>query len=233
MIYNQIQDISLWANSTLNNILVIGNNLYSSITCSLQTNDYSLITDVPDMVFFPQTNQETTAKCPPPPTTPTTQQATTNGLSTLRESFTKYNVSPEITTIFMASRRDSTKKQYKVHLEKWLAFCRQRCISYSSPKVNDALDFLMVLYNKGLTYSTINTARSALSSVITLESGENFGSHPLVVRFFEGIYEPRKPQPKYNSIHVYTPDPALCPLLTLKEYILRTAPCGRARHNYF
>ena len=50
MIYHQIQDISLWANSTLNNILVIGNNLYSSITCSVQTNDYLLITDVPDMV---------------------------------------------------------------------------------------------------------------------------------------------------------------------------------------
>ena len=58
----------------------------------------------------------------------------------------------------------------------------------------------MVLYNKGLTYSTINTVRSALSSVITLESGENFESHPLVVRFFKGIYELRKPQPKYNSI---------------------------------
>ena len=49
MIYHQIQDISLWANSTLNNILVIGNNLYSSITCSVQTNDYLLITDVPDI----------------------------------------------------------------------------------------------------------------------------------------------------------------------------------------
>ena len=50
MIYHQIQDISLWANSPLNNILVIGNNLYSSITYSVQTNDYLLITDVPDMV---------------------------------------------------------------------------------------------------------------------------------------------------------------------------------------
>ena len=45
MIYHQIQDISLWANSTLNNILVIGNNLYSSITCSVRTNDYLLITE--------------------------------------------------------------------------------------------------------------------------------------------------------------------------------------------
>ena len=52
MIYHQIQDISLWTNCTLNNILVIGNNVYSSITCSVQTNDYLLLTDVPDMVLI-------------------------------------------------------------------------------------------------------------------------------------------------------------------------------------
>ena len=50
IIYHQIQDISLWTNSTFNNILVIGNNLYSSIKCSVRTNDYLLLTDVPDMV---------------------------------------------------------------------------------------------------------------------------------------------------------------------------------------
>ena len=43
IIYNQIQDISLWTNSTLNNILLIGNNLYSTIRCSVQTHDYLLL----------------------------------------------------------------------------------------------------------------------------------------------------------------------------------------------
>ena len=50
IIYHQIQDVSLWTSSTLNNILVIGNNLYSTIRCSVRTNDYLLLTDVPDMV---------------------------------------------------------------------------------------------------------------------------------------------------------------------------------------
>lgn len=93
----------------------------------------------------PQINQETSGRCPSPRTTPTSQQAMTNGLPTLRESFTKYNVSPEITKILMASWQDSTKKQYKVHLEKWFELCHQGCIFHSSPKVNEALDFLMVL----------------------------------------------------------------------------------------
>lgn len=78
-------------------------------------------------------------------TTPTTQQVTTNGLSAFWESFKRYIVSPEITKILMASWQDSTKKQYKVHVEKWLAFCHQMCISYRSLKVNEALDLLMVL----------------------------------------------------------------------------------------
>ena len=58
----------------------------------------------------------------------------------------------------------------------------------------------MTLYNQGLSYSTKNTARSAISSIITVDSGEHFGSHPLVIRFFKGIYELRKPQPKYSCI---------------------------------
>lgn len=50
IIYHQIQDISLWTDSTLNNILVIGNNIYITIRCSVRTNDYLLLTDVPDTV---------------------------------------------------------------------------------------------------------------------------------------------------------------------------------------
>ena len=52
ILYHQIQDryISLWTTSTLNNILVIGNNIYNSIRFSEQTNYYLVLTDVPDMV---------------------------------------------------------------------------------------------------------------------------------------------------------------------------------------
>ena len=40
--YHHIEDINLWTSSTLNNILTTGNNLYISIRCSVQTNDYLL-----------------------------------------------------------------------------------------------------------------------------------------------------------------------------------------------
>ena len=42
--------MNLWTSSTLNNILTIGNNLYISISSSVRTNDYMLLTDVPHIV---------------------------------------------------------------------------------------------------------------------------------------------------------------------------------------
>ena len=50
IIYHQIEDINLWTSSTLNNILVVGNNLYSSIRYSVQGNYYLLLTEVPGIV---------------------------------------------------------------------------------------------------------------------------------------------------------------------------------------
>ena len=58
----------------------------------------------------------------------------------------------------------------------------------------------MGLYAQGLGYSTLNTARSALSSILRISDCQNFGSHPLVVRFMKGVFETRKPKPKYDDI---------------------------------
>ena len=51
-IYYHLEDINFWTSSTLNNILTIGNNLYMyiSMRCSVQTNDYLLLTDIPCIV---------------------------------------------------------------------------------------------------------------------------------------------------------------------------------------
>ena len=48
VIYHHLEDINFWASSTSSNISTIGNNLYMyiSIRCSVQTNDYLLLTDV-------------------------------------------------------------------------------------------------------------------------------------------------------------------------------------------
>ena len=59
-------------------------------------------------------------------------------------------------------------------------FCSKRGINYCQPNVSDVIHFLMQLYDNGLSYWTLNTARSAVSAVAQLTNGNSVGSHPLV-----------------------------------------------------
>jgi hypothetical protein len=57
-----------------------------------------------------------------------------------------------------------------------------------------------MLYEQGLGYSAINTARSALSQVIICnEGGCTIGAHPWVIKFMKGIYNLRPPVPRYSD----------------------------------
>ena len=59
---------------------------------------------------------------------------------------------------------------------------------------------MVTKYKHGLTYSSLNTARSALSTVILLPNGNTFENHPLVTRLMKGVFESRPTLPRYNSI---------------------------------
>lgn len=65
--------------------------------------------------------------------------------------------------------------------------------------LSDGLDFLQELYEKGLKYSAINTARSALSSILIVDNVP-FGKHELVCRFMKGIFTLRPALPRYSAI---------------------------------
>ena len=63
-----------------------------------------------------------------------------------------------------------------------------------------ALSFLQNLLEIGLKYSALNTARSALSSIIILPGNQTFGDHPLVTRFTKGVFNQCPPTPRYTSV---------------------------------
>lgn len=81
-----------------------------------------------------------------------------------------------------------------------MAFCRERKIDCYSPHLSDTLKFLTDLFNQGLSYSTINTARSALSTIVIIDGEKSFGSNHIVTRFMKGVFETRTPKPKYDKI---------------------------------
>lgn len=121
--------------------------------------------------------------------TPTLAEAQTDGLSCIRNSFSKYIFSSNVADIIMASWRSGTQKQYETYIQKWINFCSEKQTDCYSPQISEALEFLAELYSPGLSYSTLNTARSALSSMLQIKNDRNFGSHPLTVRFMKGFFE--------------------------------------------
>ena len=102
--------------------------------------------------------------------------------------------------VAMSSWRRGTQKQYHTYITKWVDFCHQRQINYYKPGLNNALQFLHTLYELNLSYSTINTPRSALSTIIKMEGSETFRTQPVVSRYLKGIFLNRKPVPKYNCV---------------------------------
>ncbi len=57
----------------------------------------------------------------------------------------------------------------------------------------------MLFYDKGLSYSAINTARSALSQFIIWKGQYTIGAHPWVIRFLKGVFNLRPPVPRYQD----------------------------------
>ena len=64
----------------------------------------------------------------------------------------------------------------------------------------------MSLYSKGNSYSSLNTARSALSSFIVIDQ-RPVGEHPLVIRLLKGFFNLRPCLPK--STCIWNPDDVL------------------------
>ena len=64
----------------------------------------------------------------------------------------------------------------------------------------EVVKFLTELFNRGAGYSAINTARSALSSILCNDQGLSIGKFLSVKRFLKGVFELRPPLPRYTFI---------------------------------
>ena len=99
----------------------------------------------------------------------------------------------------LASCATSTNKQYESSLNKWIKFCELNNFNVWEIKISNYLLFLTYLYENNLGYSSINTARSALSSVFGRVDGITIGEHPHIVKFMKGVSKLRPPAAKYQA----------------------------------
>ena len=112
----------------------------------------------------------------------------------IREAPHFQGLSQGVVDIILESWKNSTKQQYWTYLQKWIKFCMQRGTDPLLTPVALVLDFLLELFNSGLGYSALNTARGALSSI----SSKPVGSNVLVTRFMKGIFHKRPSLPRYH-----------------------------------
>ena len=106
---------------------------------------------------------------------------------------------PSVINVLSNARKKTTNKLYDGYITKWEVYCN----SFNrDPTVFDipfTLNFLQIFVDQGLSYSVINTIRSALSTIL-ISNGVTFGSHPIVVQYLKGVYNLKPPVSKYNEI---------------------------------
>eukprot|EP00794_Sanderia_malayensis_P014717 gene14717-16247_t len=110
------------------------------------------------------------------------------------------NIAPNVIEIILSSWRSATQNQYSSSIRKWFEFCTDRSINIVAPTIPQVLSFLTMIHEDGLSYSSVNTAKSALSSVLDLGTEIPLGQLPLIKRFMKGVFERRPSFPKHKTI---------------------------------
>lgn len=126
-------------------------------------------------------------------------------------------MSAGIKEILYSSCSDKTWKQYDCILRKYINFCKINFVNHNpwKPNIKIVLEFLYFLYNNGLGYVSLNSARSALSTVLGRIDEFPLGSHPIITRFMKGISRMRPPKAKYTV--TWDPQEVLDNLQSLKD----------------
>ena len=147
------------------------------------------------------------------------EKSHTNDMPLVRTRLAMQGISKKAQNIICDSWRTNTKKQYSVYIQKWEQFCSRQHFNPMATTVNNVLNFFVELYDDGLGYSAINTARSALSNIVTIDNVDNqnitIGHHPLICRFIKGVFESRPALPKYT--HTWNVETVLKYLKTLES----------------
>ena len=127
--------------------------------------------------------------------TPTQEKNEIVGMQIIRSSIMQTDVSSKTADIIMHSWSKGSIKQYSTSLRTWIVLCGKWNINPYDPPVTRVLHYLTTLFERGLSYDAINTAKSAITSP---RNGISLGCQPLISRFMKGIFKSRPPVPRYE-----------------------------------
>lgn len=101
----------------------------------------------------------------------------------------------EAVEILISSLTDSTLKQYNTGLKNWWTYCQSVNRDPLRPDIYLVLKYLTFRFNQQASYGTLNSERSAINLISTID----LGSDPSISRFFKGVFKNRPPKPKYDT----------------------------------
>lgn len=110
------------------------------------------------------------------------------------------NLPHESIIVITQSLKEASRKQYTPYLREYI---QREGINQMAPE--KLIRYLTVLFNRGLGYSAINTARSAVSTLSSMLGKEQIGNDIVVTRFMRGVFNSRPALPRYS----FTWDPDL------------------------
>lgn len=145
----------------------------------------------------------------------------------LKESLTRRYIPMDTLNVILSSLSASTKRNYNCVYKNWWVFRSCHKQTFFVADALDVLSFLQNMFDNGKKYSSLNTARAALSVLLTPVEPMTFGEDKNIKRWMKGAFKTRPQFPKYKS----TWDPStvlhylssLFPLdgLTLKDLTLK------------
>lgn len=98
------------------------------------------------------------------------------------------------------AKRPSTHKQYTGYISAWFKHCTSKSVNPYVSSIPQVLTFLEELRStRNLGYNALNTARSALSSILDQHNNVPVGQHPLLKTYMRAAFNICPPLPRYTD----------------------------------
>ena len=128
------------------------------------------------------------------------QNTKVSGVDSFRQKLSTEGFSDTASKLISCVRRESTLSTYNSAWAQWVGWCSEGKIDPFRCNLNQIVNYLSSLYDKGLQYSTIGCHRSAISAYHEYIDGKPVGQHPKVCAILKGVFNQRPPQPRYVFI---------------------------------
>ena len=116
----------------------------------------------------------------------------------IRKWYVDLNLSSNVLDLVMNSWSKGTQKQYSPHNNQWFDCCTRHNIDPFDYSVNQGAEYLAEYFHESVSYSMVNTARSALSSIFSAKDSAPFGKQPLIIRLLRGMFNQIPSLPRYT-----------------------------------